>query len=364
MSQRTLWSSSYGKILSRMIFANLLRDVIRRNICIGCGTCVAVCPIGALVMQEEHPRLSGVCIRCGYCYYSCPLTTDEHFKGFKIEQKRIELKAFGKVREEPFGVYDVIYIVRNYSIDKVIAPILKYLLKNDIIDIVATYGSFSPVLSNMLSEPRPSILPNPILIRDPDQIEKASFLTIFSPPTALSIRAAVDEYYASFFQASFKPSICYLAPPPHIRAIWRMRFSWHSNSKVEEPINLLISVFNGNYYSISEFRKLISKRNIDFSKILSFKLLNNGIELTLKEGESIVFSHEELSEALHKGITEIRDFTGEYADISIGGINGLTFIIVRNGDYKGYVESAVKEVGIKLEKADEEALNLLRGLYQ
>ena len=363
MSQRTLWPSPYGKIASRMIFANLLKDVIRQGLCIGCGTCVAVCPVNALIMQDETPRLMGACIRCGYCYYSCPITTDEHFKGFENEQKRIELKAFEKVREEPFGVYDTIYVAKDAKLENILRAILRYLLESKIIDLIATYGNLNPVLDNMVSKPRPSILPSPILIDNPDKIEEVNFLTIFSPPSALSLRAAADEYYASFFQASYKPSICYLAPPSHIRAIWRMRLGWYSNSKIEECIKLLITIFNRNYYSITQLKKILLEKNVDISKITDFKILDGGIEF-LYNGKSVILSNEELNKALHGGMSKIKDITGEYADISIGNIQNMTIIIIRNKSYKGYVESAIEARGIKLEEASDEILELLRGLYQ
>jgi len=39
--------------------------------CIGCGACVSVCPIGAIMWDEEHNKPI-ICTHCGYCTQYCP----------------------------------------------------------------------------------------------------------------------------------------------------------------------------------------------------------------------------------------------------------------------------------------------------
>lgn len=41
--------------------------------CIGCGTCIGVCPTEALVMQDDgKAECVGDCIDCGACIDTCP----------------------------------------------------------------------------------------------------------------------------------------------------------------------------------------------------------------------------------------------------------------------------------------------------
>jgi len=48
---------------------------VNKDICIGCGACVGVCPVGALSLDEEGKAGSDpeICIDCGACLATCPM---------------------------------------------------------------------------------------------------------------------------------------------------------------------------------------------------------------------------------------------------------------------------------------------------
>ncbi|WP_347403349.1 coenzyme F420 hydrogenase subunit gamma [Methanogenium sp. S4BF] len=52
---------------------DLMVDVINQSLCMGCGTCVAACPVRAITMEYGKPNIErDMCIKCGVCYAQCP----------------------------------------------------------------------------------------------------------------------------------------------------------------------------------------------------------------------------------------------------------------------------------------------------
>ncbi len=48
--------------------------VVKKEICVGCGKCVEVCPPQALVLIDESACLrEDLCEECGFCAPECPV---------------------------------------------------------------------------------------------------------------------------------------------------------------------------------------------------------------------------------------------------------------------------------------------------
>ena len=48
---------------------------VDKEICIGCGACVGVCPTGAMTLDDDGKAKADpeVCVDCGACLGTCPM---------------------------------------------------------------------------------------------------------------------------------------------------------------------------------------------------------------------------------------------------------------------------------------------------
>lgn len=74
----------------------------QRN-CVACGTCVNLCPTGAITRRIEHDRLShyftsSLCINCGLCQEACPQQVISFEPEFDVRDL---------MREEPQAITDI-----------------------------------------------------------------------------------------------------------------------------------------------------------------------------------------------------------------------------------------------------------------
>ncbi len=48
--------------------------VIDKKVCVGCGACVATCPVEAIVLKDGVAQVDpDKCISCGACVGTCPV---------------------------------------------------------------------------------------------------------------------------------------------------------------------------------------------------------------------------------------------------------------------------------------------------
>ncbi len=48
---------------------------VNKDACLGCGSCEAVCPVGAIILQDDGKAEvdQDACLDCGACVGACPV---------------------------------------------------------------------------------------------------------------------------------------------------------------------------------------------------------------------------------------------------------------------------------------------------
>ena len=48
--------------------------MVNKDMCVGCGTCVNICPVGAIKFVDGKAQIDkDVCIKCHSCENACPM---------------------------------------------------------------------------------------------------------------------------------------------------------------------------------------------------------------------------------------------------------------------------------------------------
>ena len=207
-------------------------QVLKNDLCTGCGTCIALCPEEAIemVINEEKgiyvPKLSEInCNNCGICYKVCP--------GHEVDFKGLNLEIFGK---DPDDIllgnhlncyighaidYDIRY---NSASGGLVTQLLIFALDEGIIDgaLVTRMKSDNP------------LEPEPFIARTREEIIEASK----SKYCPVSVNIALREILESKEVGRF----AVVGLPCHIQGV---RKAQRVNAKLRERVVLCLGLFCG-----------------------------------------------------------------------------------------------------------------------
>ncbi|MBR6438700.1 MAG: EFR1 family ferrodoxin [Bacteroidales bacterium] len=63
-------SNFIGKAFYRLLVSD--KPFLSTDECVSCGTCVKVCPLQNITLEDGRPRWHGNCTTCNACYHHCP----------------------------------------------------------------------------------------------------------------------------------------------------------------------------------------------------------------------------------------------------------------------------------------------------
>jgi coenzyme F420 hydrogenase subunit beta len=317
---------------------SLERTVVSNGKCMGCGACVIVCPFASLEYAEEKPRLIKRCEKCGICAGVCPR--------FEWQQSAMERFVFGRERkpEEAFGIYKRLAVAQA-SIEElcrkcqdggVVTAILKFALEKGIVEAAVVSG---------LAQDKP-LLPHPVLATNAAELSACAGTRYTYSPNLFALKKEIIQ----------KKSLAYVGTPCQIQAIRRMEIA--SLKRYIEPIKFTIGLMCTESFTYKGLIRHIEQTlDINLGDIAKMNIKDQ-LLITTKSGEVRTVPLKEVKQYTRQGCLSCNDFSGEFADISAGGLGmaGWTFVIVRTDKGEEIFREAENAGIIKTRCVEEEKI--------
>jgi len=323
---------------------SLAKSVVATGKCVGCGTCVVVCPLNCLEYAEEKPTLIKECKVCGICPQTCPQ--------YEWSLSKAENIVFGRERknEEEFGVHRRLAIAQAKD-DKIMkvcqdggvaTALLVFALENGLIDGAIVAG---------ISQEKP-FHPIPKLATTPEEILECAGTKYSYSPNILALAEGVKQK---------KTSMAFVGTPCQIRALRKMQM--FGLKKYTTPLKFLIGLMCSECFT---YEGLMEKHirealGINLSDIRKMNIKGKMLVTTKAEVKTIPLA--EIRQYARKSCVFCNDFSSELADVSLGGLGleNWTFAVIRTNQGEELFERAEKTGVIKTRfvEKDEPALNLL-----
>jgi len=256
---------------------NTIIQVVKKELCTGCGTCIAACPNDAITLTLNKkkgvyvPELDRYkCSKCGLCYAICP--------GHGINLKELGLELFGKEPEDKLiGNYSGIYlghstdsIIRhNSSSGGLITQILVFALEEGIIN---------GALVTRMKKDNP-LEPEPFIARTREEIIEASKSKYCPVPANIALKEIMRSNGDRFAVVGL---------PCHIQGIRKLE---RMNQRLKEKIVLHIGIVCNHAPTSLATEYLMKKNKVKYEEIQNIDYRGNGwpggMQITKKLGDKI-----------------------------------------------------------------------------
>jgi coenzyme F420 hydrogenase subunit beta len=316
----------------------LIADVFDRNLCIGCGACISLCPYfksyngkTAMLFPCTQPQ--------GRCFAYCPKV--------EVDLDEVSRHIFGSpYSSEPIGQHQTIKISRAgkkvgggvFQAGGTVSSLIMYALGKKKIDAAILTG-------------REGLLAVPSIVTDPTEVKIFASSKYTPAPTLAAFNQAVKDGYKK---------IGVVATPCQALALAQMRCNPMHEKEFIDPTALVVGLFCTWALDYRELHSLLVER-VDINSITKFDIPPppaDVMEIFTPNGK-IDIPLSEIRKSIPNSCDYCFDMTAEFADISVGVFEGKAdrnTIIIRTDRGQELVAAAVKDGYLDIE--DFPSLNL------
>jgi len=333
-------------------FGSLLVEVVRTKLCVYCGACIATCPVGIILPEEEEPKLIPGCIACQLCYYQCPRTPGlVPFPTMEFEET-----VFGRLRDQTgyeglIGVHKAIYAARTLNEElktrcqdggATTALAMEALLSGKADCVVATG-----------TEPSCPWKPLPRVLKDPKEAEEVAGTKYTLGPIVTGLNSAFQDYVSH--------NVAVVGVPCEVQALRRMQRNPFARHKITETLGVVIGLFCMKSYWYSKLFEHLKEKNVTPSRITRMRIKRGRFRVYEGGGEALAAPLRDIEPYTRDCCKVCEDFTAELADVSVGGVgvpDGWNLVIARTKLGEELVQEAVKSGLLEVEALPEDSEGL------
>jgi coenzyme F420 hydrogenase subunit beta len=319
----------------------LLEDVLDKDLCIGCGACINLCPYFRSY-RGKTTMLFPCTLQEGRCWAYCPKVN--------VDLNELSKRFFGRAYDEnPLGFHRSIRISKagghianaSFQAGGTVSALISFALSKGYVN--------AAVLTD-----RDGLRPIPRIALSPKDVLACSSSKYTAAPTLSALNQAIREGY---------DHIGIVGTPCQTLAIAKMRSNPMGDEDFFDPINLVVGLFCTWAVDFRAFEAFISER-IDMDTITKIDIPPPPAEIMevyIGTGK-IEIPLDVIRKLVPKGCNYCMDMTAEFSDISVGVLEGrpdMNTIIIRTERGEKIVDKAQKEGFLILDDIPRENLEHL-----
>ncbi len=320
----------------------LCTDVIGKQLCIGCGACIDLCPYFRSY-KGKTSMLFPCSLEQGRCFAYCPK--------IEVDLDDLSQRLFGRPYDgNPLGEYISIGMSRagekagtgSYQAGGTVSALMQYALSRGHCDAAVVTD-------------RERLLPVPRFVTTPEEVRACAASKYTAAPTLSALHGAMKAGFTR---------IGMVGTPCQVLATAQLRSNPMQEEAFQDPTGLVVGLFCTWALDYRAFESFLSAR-IDRNSIEKIDIPpppSEIMEIFLTGGDKIEFPLSEIRKLVPASCSYCIDMTSEFSDISVGVMEGrpeMNSLIVRTERGRRIVEEAQQEGYLMLSEMPRENLEHL-----
>lgn len=312
----------------KKVFTDLIGEVVDQNLCVTCGTCVAVCPVNVLELEKGKPKLIGDCIQCGLCYNNCPRAD--------WNPDEMDQILHGRERQEHerlTGIYSAVYKAKTTS-DEIHGNAQDGGIVTSLLFQFIDDGGDAVIVAGL--EPDMAWVPKPVIAKTKEDIMSASGTKYTVSPTMVGLKKAVKDEKLG--------SIAVVGTACQMRGLSLLTQGKFRTKKFGDAVSLKVGLFCMETFRYDDLIEYLGSKEIDPGMVTKFEIKNGRFYAHVGEETVLKTKLKNVKKLVRPCCDRCDDFASEFSDISVGNVGtpgGWSTVIVRSERGAKALESAV-----------------------